>query len=337
MRFKEIKGGKMELSSEMKKEMYWMMLLSRRLDERAWVLHRQGKIAFHISGIGHEAAQVGSAFALRKGHDWVTPYYRDLALMLCLGLTPKEFMFSLMGKVGDPTSGARQMPSHFSLKRVNAVSHSAPVATQTVHAAGIGLAIKMKKEDKVVLTTIGEGSTSQGEWYEGVNWAAIHQLPVVFLVQNNQYAISVPPELQMAVKNSAEKACGLGLEGLTVDGTNVFEVYDVVHSAIEKARSGQGPTLIEAKMYRITPHSSDDDDRTYRSREEVDENKKKDPILLTRQILLQSSIISEKELDEMDVKAKEIVTEAVKFGEEAAYPLAEEAAYPVFVEDIRNG
>ncbi|MRS04869.1 hypothetical protein EG832_16885 [bacterium] len=141
----------------------------------------------------------------------------------------------------------------------------------------------------------------------------------------------------MAVKNSAEKACGLGLEGLTVDGTNVFEVYDVVHSAIEKARSGQGPTLIEAKMYRITPHSSDDDDRTYRSREEVEENKKKDPILLTRQILLQSSIISEKELDEMDFKAKEIVNEAVKFGEEAAYPLAEEAAYPVFVEDIRNG
>jgi 2-oxoisovalerate dehydrogenase E1 component alpha subunit len=337
MRFKEIKGGKMELSSEMKKEMYWMMLLSRRLDERAWVLHRQGKIAFHISGIGHEAAQVGSAFALRKGHDWVTPYYRDIALMICLGLTPKEFMLSLMGKVGDPSSGARQMPSHFSLKRVNAVSHSAPVATQTVHAAGIGLAIKMKKEDKVVLTTIGEGSTSQGEWYEGVNWAAIHQLPVVFLVQNNQYAISVPPELQMAVKNSAEKACGLGLEGLTVDGTNVFEVYEVVHSAIEKARSGQGPTLIEAKMYRITPHSSDDDDRTYRSREEVEENKKKDPILLTRQILLQSSIISEKELDEMDLKAKEIVTEAVKFGEEAAYPLAEEAAYPVFVEEIRNG
>jgi 2-oxoisovalerate dehydrogenase E1 component alpha subunit len=149
--------------------------------------------------------------------------------------------------------------------------------------------------------------------------------------------MAVPPELQMAVKNSAEKACGLGLEGLTVDGTNVFGVYEVVHSAIEKARSGQGPTLIEAKMYRITPHSSDDDDRTYRSREEVEENKKKDPILLTRQILLQSSIISEKELDEMDLKAKEIVTEAVKFGEEAAYPLAEEAAYPVFVEEIRNG
>jgi len=327
----------MELSSELKKEMYWMMLLSRRLDERAWVLHRQGKIAFHISGIGHEAAQVGSAFALKKGYDWVTPYYRDLALMLCLGLTPKEFMVSLMGKVGDPTSGARQMPSHFSLKRVNAVSHSAPVATQTVHASGIGLAIKMKKEDKVVLTTIGEGSTSQGEWYEGVNWAAIHQLPVIFLVQNNQYAISVPPELQMAVKNSAEKACGLGLQGLTVDGTNVFEVYEAILTAVDKARSGLGPTLIEAKMYRITPHSSDDDDRTYRSREEVEENKKKDPILLTKQILLKTSIVSETELIEMDAKAKELVNEAVKFGEEAAYPQAEEAAYPVFVEEIRNG
>ncbi len=327
----------MELSSELKKEMYWMMLLSRRLDERAWVLHRQGKIAFHISGIGHEAAQVGSAFALKKGYDWVTPYYRDLALMLCLGLTPKEFMVSLMGKVGDPTSVARQMPSHFSLKRVNAVSHSAPVATQTVHASGIGLAIKMKKEDKVVLTTIGEGSTSQGEWYEGVNWAAIHQLPVIFLVQNNQYAISVPPELQMAVKNSAEKACGLGLQGLTVDGTNVFEVYEAILTAVDKARSGQGPTLIEAKMYRITPHSSDDDDRTYRSREEVEENKKKDPILLTKQILLKTSIVSETELIEMDAKAKELLNEAVKFGEEAAYPQAEEAAYPVFVEEIRNG
>lgn len=328
---------KMELSSELKKEMYWMMLLSRRLDERAWVLHRQGKIAFHISGIGHEAAQVGAAFALKKGYDWVTPYYRDLALMLCLGLTPREFVLSLMGKSGDPSSGARQMPSHYSLRRVNAVSHSAPVATQTVHAAGIGLAIKMKKENKVVLTTIGEGSTSQGEWYEGVNWAAVHQLPVVFLIQNNQYAISVPPELQMAVKSSADKACGLGLPGITVDGTDVYEVYKVVSSAVERARSGGGPTVIEARMYRITPHSSDDDDRTYRSREEVEENKKKDPIILVQQKLLEMSIVTEKELQEMDTNAKEIVTEAVKFGEEAPYPSFEEASYPVFVEDVRNG
>lgn len=326
----------MELSSDLMREMYWMMLLSRRLDERAWVLHRQGKIAFHISGIGHEAAQVGAAFALRKGHDWVTPYYRDLALMLTLGLTPKEFVLSLMGKSGDPASGARQMPSHFSLRRVNAVTHSAPVATQAVHAAGIGLAIKIKKTDQVVLTTIGEGSTSQGEWYEAVNWAAVHQLPVVFLVQNNQYAISVPPELQMAVKSSADKACGLGLPGLSIDGTNVFEVYTTFLKAYETARTGKGPTLIEARMYRITPHSSDDDDRTYRSREEVEEHKKKDPLLLARAELLKKSILTEKQVEDLDKKAKEMVTEAVKFADDAPYPAAEEAAYPIYMEEVHH-
>jgi 2-oxoisovalerate dehydrogenase E1 component alpha subunit len=326
----------MGLSSEVKKEMYWMMVLSRKLDERAWILHRQGKIAFHISGIGHEAAQVGAAYALKRGTDWVTPYYRDLALMVCLGLTPEEFMLSLMGKVGEPSSGGRQMPSHFGLRRANAVSHSAPVATQAPHAAGIGLAIKMKKEDKVVLTTIGEGSTSQGEWYEAVNWAAIHNLTVIFLVENNQYAISVPPEKQMAVPSSADKACGLGLPGETVDGTDVFAMYEAVHRVVEKARSGGGPTLIEAKMYRITPHSSDDDDRTYRSREEVEENKKKDPILLARARLIKEGVLTENEADEMDKKAKEMVTEAVKFSEEASYPNAEEAAYPVYVEEARR-
>ncbi|HEX7975035.1 MAG TPA: thiamine pyrophosphate-dependent enzyme, partial [Anaerolineales bacterium] len=130
----------MELSSEQKREMYWMMLLARRLDERAWILHRQGKIAFHISAIGHEAAQVAAACAIKPGYDWVTPYYRDLALMLALGLTPREFVLGLMGKREEPSSGGRQMPSHWSLKRANVVSHSSPVATQAPHASGIGLA-----------------------------------------------------------------------------------------------------------------------------------------------------------------------------------------------------
>lgn len=324
----------MELSSELKKEMYWMMLLSRRLDERAWILHRQGKIAFHISGIGHEAAQVGAAFALKRGHDWVTPYYRDLALMLSLGLTPEEFMLSLMGKAGEPSSGSRQMPSHFGLRRANVVSHSAPVATQTVHAAGIGLAIKIKKEKKVVLTTIGEGSTSQGEWYEAVNWAAVHQLPVIFMVENNQYAISVPPEMQMAVKSSADKACGLGLPGQMIDGTDVFKVYEIISELADAARIGKGPALVEAKMYRITPHSSDDDDRTYRSREEVEENKKFDPLLLVQRRLMDEGIYTEKDLEDLDKKAKQMVTDAVKIAEDSPYPAADEAAYPVYVEEV---
>src|SRR5690606_24945213 len=142
------------------------------------------------------------------------------------------------------------------LRRVNVVSHSAPVATQAVHAAGIGLAMKIKKEKKVVITTIGEGSTSQGEWYEAVNWAAIHKLPVIFIVENNQYAISVPPEMQMAVKNSAEKACGLGLPGQTFDGNDMFGFYQLISELADSARNGNGPALVEAQMYRITPHSS---------------------------------------------------------------------------------
>lgn len=326
----------MALDENTKLDMFWTMLLARRLDERAWVLHRQGKIAFHISGIGHEAAQVGAAFAIRRGYDWVTPYYRDLALMMSLGYSARDFALSLMGKKEEPSSGGRQMPSHWSLRSANAVSHSAPVATQTVHASGIGLAIKLRKEDKVVLTTIGEGSTSQGEWYEAVNWAAIHSLPVIFLVQNNMYAISESPEKQMAVPSVADKACGMGLDGRAVDGSNVFTVYDTISTAAEKARSGKGPSLIEARMYRITPHSSDDDDRTYRTREEVEEAKKKDPLTVAQKILENEKLLNQTNLDEMEAKAKSIVDEAITYALDAPYPDEEEASYPVYAEEVRH-
>jgi 2-oxoisovalerate dehydrogenase E1 component alpha subunit len=327
----------MEISTDMQREMFWNMLLARRLDERAWALHRQGRIAFHISAIGHEAAQVGAAFALRRGYDWIAPYYRDLAMMVALGFTPRQFMLSLMGKREEPTSGGRQMPSHFSIKNMNVISHSAPVATQCVHAAGIGLAIKLHQEDKVVLTALGEGSTAQGEWYEAVNWAAVHQLPVIFMIENNMYAISEPMEKQMAVKSAAEKACGLGLPGVAVDGTNIFAMYEAVKSAVDQARAGHGPTLIEARMYRMTPHSSDDDDRAYRSRAEVEEHKKLDPLLVGRTALELAGVLDEKNLAELETRAKDMIDEAVKYAEKAPYPDAEEGSYPVYAEEVRHG
>lgn len=317
-------------------EMYWAMLLARRLDERAWILHRQGKIAFHISGIGHEAAQVGAAFAMERGKDWLVPYYRDLAMVLAFGLTPKEFALGLMGKKGEPSSGARQMPSHWSLRRANILSHSSPVATQTPHASGIGLAIKMKGDDAVVLTSIGEGSTSQGEWYEGVNWAAIHQLPVVFLVENNQYAISVPQPMQMAVSSVAEKAEGLGLEGVSVNGLDILETYRIVKTAVKKARGGRGPTVVEVRVNRMTPHSSDDDDRTYRTRDEIDAMKAEDPLEIFRTRLMEGKVLSQVAEDEMQTRAKFAVDDAIKFAEQAPYPDIEDASYPIFVEDIRD-
>lgn len=324
----------MELSAETRRDMFWTMLLARRLDERAWALHRQGRIAFHISGIGHEAAQVGAAFAFKRGYDWVAPYYRDLALMLAFGYSPRDFILGLMGKREDVTSGGRQMPSHWSYRKANVLSHSAPVATQAVHAAGIGLAIKMRKEDKVVLTTIGEGSTSQGEWYEAVNWAAVHTLPVVFMVQNNQYAISVPTDKQMAVKSSAEKACGLGLPGATVDGNDLFATQAVFQEAVDRARGGGGPTVIETRIYRITPHSSDDDDRSYRSREEVELHKRQDGLLRARAQLEREDVLSAEQLQEMEAEAKRIIDEAVQYGENAPYPDPEEATGPVYAEEI---
>ena len=326
----------MSLSREKKKEMFWIMLLSRRLDERAWVLHRQGKIAFHISGIGQEAAQVGAVYAIEKGKDWLVPYYRDLSMLIALGMSPTDFVMSLLGKAQEPTSGARQMPSHFSLRRANIVSHSAPVATQSPHASGIGFGIKMDGGDQVVLTTIGEGATSQGEWYEAVNFAAIHELPVVFLVENNRYAISVPQEKQMAVSSAADKACGLGLPGIEVDGTKMFEVYDAVKEAVDKARKGEGPSVIEAKMYRLTPHSSDDDDRSYRSREEVEQHKKQDPLIVMKNQFIEEGLMTEDEYDDLNQKAKNAVDEAVVEATQAPYPKGDDAATPVYAQEVNH-
>jgi 2-oxoisovalerate dehydrogenase E1 component alpha subunit len=239
--------------------------------------------------------------------------------MLAFGLTPEEFMLGLMGKKGEPSSGARQMPSHWSLRRANVVSHSSPVGTQTPHASGIGLGIKLSGDDAVVLTSIGEGSTSQGEWYEGVNWAAVHDLPVIFLVENNVYAISVHKTQQMAVDQVADKAKGLGLPGVSVDGLDAFAVHAAISEAAERARKGDGPTLVEVMVSRMTPHSSDDDDRTYRSKE----RKKK--------------ALTNKLAEEIDSAVKEQVEAAVAAAEAAPYPEVAEATYPVYVEDIRHG
>ena len=327
----------MGLSKETPLEMYRVMLLSRRLDERAWVLHRQGKIAFHISAIGHEAAQVGAAFALQRGVDWVVPYYRDLTLLLAMGLTPREFALGLMGKKGEPSSGARQMPSHWSLRRANVVSHSSPVATQTPHASGIAWGIKMRGDTAVVLTTIGEGSTSQGEWYEGVNWAAVHKLPVIFLVENNDYAISVRQERQMAVAGVADKAAGLGLPGVSVDGLDALATHEAVGQAVDRARQGGGPTVVEARVHRLTPHSSDDDDRTYRPREEVEAMKAADPLAACQKSLREKKVLTQKLEAELETEVAAAVDDAIRFAEAAPYPDVSEAAYPVYVEDIRRG
>jgi 2-oxoisovalerate dehydrogenase E1 component alpha subunit len=306
-------------------EMYWHILLSRRLDERMWILHRQHLVAFHISGIGHEGTQVGAAFALKKGYDFVHPYYRDMALALAIGMTPRDLMLALYGKAGEPSSGARQMPAHYGSRALKIVSGSSPVATQIPQASGIAFGIRYKGTDEVVLTCFGEGSTSEGDFHEGLNWAGIYKLPVIFLCQNNQYAISVPTAKEMPVKNVADRASAYGMPGVIVDGNNPLEVYGVMKEAVARARRGEGATLVEAKTYRPVPHSSDDDDRTYRSREEVEAWKKKDPVLRMREYLLSVGLMDDLKAQEYEARVKQAVDDADQYGKDAPFPPAEAA------------
>lgn len=258
--------------------MHRLMLTTRLVDEASMRLNRQGKAPFVVPASGHEACQIGTASALRPRTDWWVPYYRDLGVVLAAGLTSYEVFLGLFAKADDPTSGGRQMPAHWSSRALHIVSHSSPIATQIPHAAGIAYAANLRGEDAVVASWFGEGATSAGAWHEGLNFAGIHRLPVIFICENNRYAISVDQTKQMAITDVADRAAGYGFPGVVVDGQDVLACYGAMKTAVERARSGEGPTLIEAKTYRFFPHTSDDDDRSYRSREEVDEARHKDPV-----------------------------------------------------------
>ena len=261
-------------------KMFETMLMARRIDERMWLLNRAGKIPFVISCQGQEAAQVGAAFALDNTKDYIAPYYRDMGVVLHFGMTAKDLMLSAFAKAEDPNSGGRQMPGHFGQKKNSILTGSSPVTTQLPHAVGVALAAKMEKKDFITFVTLGEGSSNQGDFHEGINFAGVHKLPCITMVENNKYAISVPFEKQVASKNVADRAIGYGMPGMTVDGKDPIEVYKVVKEAADRARRGEGPSLIEAVMYRLTAHSSDDDDRQYRTAEDIAEGKALDPLIM---------------------------------------------------------
>jgi 2-oxoisovalerate dehydrogenase E1 component subunit alpha len=308
------------LGEEDLKNIYRFMLLARRTDERSWILNRQGKAAFVISCQGQEAAQVGAAYNLRPGHDYVYPYYRDHGIVLTLGMTARDEFLALLGRKEDPNSGGRQMPGHFSSRELNIVTASAPIGVQYPQAAGTALAFKMRGEDGVVLASGGEASTSSGDWHEAMNMAGVHDLPMIFLIENNVYAISVPEKFQVA-GSIAGRAEGYGFPGVAVDGNDVLAVYEAVGEAIARARRGDGPTLIEAKTYRMTAHSSDDDDRRYREREEIEAWRLKDPILRFERYLLENGMIDEARRDELDEEVRAEVREASDYAEGA--PIAD--------------
>ena len=329
---KEKRHEELGLSDEQVLEMYRTMLLARKIDERMWLLNRAGKIPFVISCQGQEAAQVGAAFALDREKDYALPYYRDMGVVLAFGMTAKELMLSAFAKAGDPNSGGRQMPGHFGQKKNRIVTGSSPVTTQVPHAVGIALAGKMEKKDLVTFVTFGEGSSNQGDFHEGANFAGVHKLPVIFMCENNKYAISIPVEKQLACKNVSDRAIGYGMPGYTVDGNDPLAVYKAVKEAADRGRRGEGPTLIETVSYRLTAHSSDDDDRVYRDKEEVEEAKKNDSIVTFAAYLKEVGVLTEESEKQMLDEIMHIVNEATEYAENAPYAAPEDALKHVYAE-----
>ncbi|MBP2078248.1 thiamine pyrophosphate-dependent dehydrogenase E1 component subunit alpha [Oceanobacillus polygoni] len=322
----------LDLTDEQVLEMYKTMLLARKLDERMWLLNRSGKIPFVISCQGQEAAQVGAAFALNRKEDYIAPYYRDMGVVLAFGMTAKELMLSAFAKADDPNSGGRQMPGHFGQKKNRILSGSSPVTTQVPHAVGVALAAKMEKKDFVSFVTLGEGSSNQGDFHEGLNFAGVHKLPVITMVENNKYAISVPYDRQVASNNIADRAQGYGMPGVTVDGNDPLAVYQVIKEARDRATRGEGPSLIEAVCYRLTAHSSDDDDRTYREKGEVEEAKKNDSVITFASYLKENEILTDSVEQRLNDEITKIINEATDFAENAAYAQAEDTLKYVYEE-----
>ncbi|WP_438448835.1 thiamine pyrophosphate-dependent dehydrogenase E1 component subunit alpha [Gorillibacterium sp. sgz5001074] len=317
------------LSDEEAVGMYRNMLRARKFDERGFVLQRAGKIAFHVSGIGQEAAQVAAATALRTDEDHFLPYYRDYAFVLTVGMTMRELMLSLFAKAEDPNSGGRQMPGHFGHKKLKIVTGSSPVTTQVPHAVGIALAKKMRKEPGVAWATFGEGSSNQGDFHEGCNFAGVHKLPVILMCENNQYAISIPVSQQLGGR-VVDRALGYGMEGVRVDGNDPLEVYRVVKEARERALNGGGATLIEAMMYRISPHSTADDDMLYRTKEEVETNRAKDGLPIYKQYLIDIGLWSEEQDQALAAEIAKEITDATNYADQAPYAKPEDALLHVY-------
>lgn len=300
-------------------EMYKTIVLARKIDERMWLLNRSGKIPFVVSCQGQEAAQVGAAFALNRDIDYVAPYYRDMGLVLAFGMTTKELMLSAFAKAEDPNSAGRQMPGHFGQKKNRIITGSSPVTTQLPHAVGFALAAKIKQKDFITLTTLGDGSTNQGDFHEGLNFAGVHQLPVITLVQNNKLAISVPFEKQVASENIAVRAKSYGMPGVLVDGNNPLDVYEAVKQARERAENNEGPTLIEAVTDRLTAHSSDDNDSLYRTKEELEEARSNDCLHTFATYLKETGILTDSIEKEMMDEITTEINEATDYAERADF------------------
>lgn len=320
------------LSLDDVKQMYRHMLMTRMVSERILQLNRMGRTPFGAGTDGHEAAQVGAAWNIRRGKDWTVPYYRDMGVAFVLGTTPLEEFRMVLAKATDTHSAGRQVLNQFSSPRDRIVTRSVCVATEFPHAVGLALAVRNKREDAIVFAFGGDASTSPGDFHEAANFAAVHKLPVVFVIENNLLAISTRFEQQMAVKNVADKASGYGMPGFIADGMDLIDSYAKTREAVAVARDGNGPALVELKCYRFQPHTSDDDDTRYRTKEELREWMAKDPMDRARRYVLEQGV-TEADLTQMRDDLDAEIEAAIAQAESEPDPRPEDAARHVYAED----
>jgi len=315
-------------------DVYSKMALSRRLDEKMLILLRQGKSFFHIGASGHEAAQLAAAVLIRPGEDWSYPYYRDGAYCIGLGMTAREQLLCFLSRADDPNSGGRQMPQHYGHKDLRIVSQSSPTGTQFLQAVGTAIARKMEKTKDVVYVSSGEGTTSQGDFHEALNWASNAKAPVIFHIQDNEYAISTHKSEQTADSVYTMTAGFKNLSRYDVDGTNFFETNLAFKQAVERARRGKGPSLIVSNVVRLLPHSSSDDQRKYRTPKALEEDRKRDPLTILEDQCIREKLISAKEIEKIRTEVKAQVDADTEWAEGQEHPDGDTALDHIYSGDM---
>ena len=302
-------------------DIYRNMILARKLDDREMTLLKQGKAFFHIGCSGHEAAQLAAANNMKPSVDWAYPYYRDAALCLGLGMSGKDQLLAFLAKDADPSSGGRQMPQHYGNKDLRIVTQSSPTGTQFLQAVGCSMSRKWEKSKEIVYVSSGEGSTSEGEFHEALNWSSREKLPVIFHIQDNGYAISVPVSDQIAGSSVFDMVSGYeNLAKYDVDGTNFFETNLAFQQAADRARKGKGPSVIVSRVVRLLSHSSSDDQRKYRSEKDLELDMARDPIIKFEKDCLGAKVITKKDIKDIQSEAEKYIEEAVSWVENQDAP-----------------
>ena len=310
---------------------YKQMVIARTLDERMLTMLKQGKSFFHIGCSGHEAAQLAAAEVMRPGEDWAYPYYRDAAFCLGLGMTPKEQLLCFLARKDDPNSGGRQMPQHYGHKELRILSQSSPTGTQFLQAVGCGMTCKWEKKKSIVYVSSGEGSTSEGDFHEALNWASREKLPVIFHIEDNDYAISVHKQEQTSGSSVYSMVSGYqNLARYDTNGTDFFESYLAFKEASERCRKLKGPAVIVSHVVRLLSHSSSDDQRKYRTKEELAEDCKKDPIINFENICIDATIITTEQFEEIKNKVHAEINDDAEWAEEQDHPERDTALNHIF-------